>query len=141
MTPMIELPQRLLDDMVAHAREREPEEACGLLGAETGPDGRRLTYTYRARNVAEEPTVRFEVHPQDLLQVFEIEQKGWELGIYHSHPRSPAYPSATDVGHAQRWPGIYHLILSLRHPNAPEVNAYRIEDGEITPEALRIVDG
>ena len=136
---MIELPQRLLDDILAHAREREPEEACGLLGAETTPGGLQVAHVHRVRNVADQATIRFEVDPRDLLHVFTLEEHGWEMGIYHSHPRSPAYPSVTDVGHARRWPGIYHLIVSLRQPQAPEVNAYRIEDDEIIPEPLRIV--
>ena len=136
---MIELPQRFLDDIIAHAREGDPEEACGLVGAEKGGDGLRVAHVYRARNIAEQATIRFEVDPRDLLHVFKLEDNGWEMGIYHSHPRSPAYPSATDVGHARRWPGIYHLIVSLRQPEQPEVNAYRIEDDEIIPERLHVV--
>ena len=35
-----------------------------------------------------------------------IEDDGWELGaIYHSHVRSPPYPSQTDVNFAANWPG------------------------------------
>ena len=136
---MIELPQRFRAEIIAHAREREPEEACGLIGVETTGNCPRVAHTYRARNIAESATVRFEVAPRDLLHVFKLEENSWGMGIYHSHPHSPAYPSPTDGGHARRWPGIYHFIASLKRPDAPEINAYRIEDDEIIPEKLRIV--
>jgi proteasome lid subunit RPN8/RPN11 len=60
-----------------------------------------------------------------------IEARGQEIvANYHSHPISPAYPSARDVAHAG-WPEIVYLICSLEWPEAPVVRAFRIEDGTI----------
>jgi proteasome lid subunit RPN8/RPN11 len=61
------------------------------------------------------------------------------LAIYHSHPKTEAYPSATDVRLAY-YPESYYLIISLRDTDRPEANLYRILEGKITPESLKIVE-
>jgi [CysO sulfur-carrier protein]-S-L-cysteine hydrolase len=117
----------LLDEIVAHAREEAPNECCGLIG---GADGAAST-VYRARNEFESP-LRYNVHPQDLLRITnEIEASGEELaGIYHSHTRSEAYPSQTDVNLAANWPGPVYVICSLARAE-PEVRAFAIRDGSV----------
>lgn len=130
---MIEIPHALLEQILAHAAEGAPEEVCGLLGAQNG----RVVETIRTRNAAPHPVSRYEIHPEDLLGVFRIEERGLDLGVYHSHPASEPYPSATDVKQAELWPGIFHLIVSHRHPDQPEARVYRIDDGAVTEEELR----
>jgi [CysO sulfur-carrier protein]-S-L-cysteine hydrolase len=117
----------LLEEIVAHAREEAPNECCGLVG---GTDG-RATRVYRARNEFESP-LRYNVHPQDLIRITtEISESGEELAaIYHSHPRSEAYPSQTDVNLAANWPDPLYLICSLTEED-PVVRAFRIRGGEI----------
>jgi [CysO sulfur-carrier protein]-S-L-cysteine hydrolase len=117
----------LLDEIVAHAREEAPNECCGLVA---GADG-RATRIYRARNEFESP-MRYNVHPQDLIRIInEIEDQGEELAaIYHSHPRSEAYPSQTDVNLAANWPDPLYLICSLAQ-DEPVVRAFEIRDGHI----------
>src|ERR671919_89076 len=123
----MEIAQALLDEIVAHARGDSPNECCGLIG---GTDG-RATRVYRARNEFESP-LRYNVHPQDLIRITnEISDSGEELAaIYHSHPRSEAYPSETDVNLAANWPDPLYLICSLAG-DEPVVRAFRIRDGEI----------
>ena len=123
----MEIAQDLLDEIVAHARADAPNECCGLIG---GADG-RATRVYRARNEFESP-LRYNVHPQDLLRITdEISDSGEELAaIYHSHPRSEAYPSQTDVNLAANWPDPLYLICSLAG-DEPVVRAFRIRDDEI----------
>lgn len=132
---MIEIPRRILDQVLTHAAEGAPDEVCGLLAAERG----RVVEAVRARNAAAEPRTRYEVHTEDLLAVFRIEERGQDLGVYHSHPLSVPYPSCTDVKQAELWPGIFHLIVSHRHPGRPEAHVYRIDDGGIAEEEVRIV--
>lgn len=117
----------LLDEIVAHAREEVPNECCGLVG---GRDGAAAT-VYRARNEFASPT-RYNVHPQDLIRIVnEIEAVGEELAaIYHSHTRSEAYPSQTDVNLAANWPDPVYVICSLALEE-PEVRGFRIRDGSI----------
>ncbi len=131
---MLALEKRFLDDMVAHAREDLPNEACGIIA---GKDDRALKL-FRARN-AEASPYRYSVDPQDLFRIFkECEENGWEfLAIYHSHVASEAYPSPTDVRLAF-WPEAHYLLVSLEDPNAPAVRAFRILDGQVSEEELRV---
>jgi [CysO sulfur-carrier protein]-S-L-cysteine hydrolase len=125
----------MVDEIVAHAREDAPNECCGLIG---GRDG-RATSLHRARNEFASP-LRYNVHPEDLLRITtEIERRGEELaGIYHSHTRSEAYPSQTDVNLAANWPDPLYLICSLADPERPVVRAYAIRDGVIEGADLEI---
>ena len=127
----------MLDEIVAHSREEAPNECCGLIG---GTDGDATTL-YRARNELESP-LRYNVDPRDLLRITgEIEDRGEELaGIYHSHTRSEAYPSQTDVNLATNWPDPLYLICSLADPHRPVVRAFTIRDGRVEESALEPVD-
>jgi proteasome lid subunit RPN8/RPN11 len=124
-----------LDEIVAHAREDAPNECCGLIA---GTDG-QATRVHRARNEFASP-MRFNVHPQDLIRITtEIEDGGEELvGIYHSHPRSEAFPSQTDVNLAANWPDPLWLICSLAD-SEPVVRAFSIRDGEVEEVQLDVV--
>ncbi len=79
-------------------------------------------------NVAEDPHVGFRMDPEVQLSTMrEIRELGLELtGTYHSHPRTPAVPSARD-GRLAAYPEATHLIVSLAAPE-PEVRCYRIEE-------------
>lgn len=79
----------LLLEMVEHAREESPNEACGLVVA-SGKKHR----TIRAKNVAADPWNTFEVDSDAWLAVEEHEEV---IGIYHSHPRGTAQPSQADL--------------------------------------------
>jgi proteasome lid subunit RPN8/RPN11 len=56
------------------------------------------------------------------------------VGIYHSHPRSPAEPSQTDINLAH-YPHWTYLIVSLADEE-PVVRAWRIADGRVEEEEL-----
>jgi len=51
---------------------------------------------------------------------------GEPLAIYHSHVRSPAHPSPTDVADAERWPFPFYVLVSLSEK--PDILAWRITD-------------
>jgi [CysO sulfur-carrier protein]-S-L-cysteine hydrolase len=125
--------QELLDEIVAHAREEAPNECCGLMG---GADG-RATSVHRAENLYPSP-LRFEVgNPVPLLRA--IEEAGEELvAIYHSHTRSAAYPSQTDVNMARGWPDPLWVICSLEAPDAPVVRAFAIRDDQVDEVAVEV---
>jgi proteasome lid subunit RPN8/RPN11 len=125
--------QKLVDEMVAHAREDLPNECCGMVG---GRDG-EATAVVRVVNAAATP-LRYEMDPQGQFNALkEIEDGGDELlAIYHSHTKSAAYPSQTDVNQAVAWPDPVYVIVSLADPDAPDVKGYllrelRIADAEI----------
>ena len=122
--------QGLIDEIVAHALEDAPNECCGMIASRDGEAVR----VHRARNAAASP-LRYEIDGMEQYQLqTAIEDAGHDLGaIYHSHTRSAAYPSQTDVNQAVAWPDQIYVIVSLADPDAPDVKAYLLKD-------LRIAD-
>ena len=125
-----------LNEIIEHARQDLPNECCGIVASDDGA----AVKVFRASN-AEASPVRYSLDPREQYQItMEIEDRGWELGaIYHSHTRSDAYPSQTDVNLAF-YPDALYLIVSLRNPEDPEVRAFRIADERIEEVPLA-VDG
>lgn len=125
--------QSQIDEMVAHAREDVPNECCGLVGAKDGA----ATVVYRAINAAASP-LRYEIDSADYLRIYkEIDQADDEVGaIYHSHTRSAAYPSQTDINLAL-WPEALYIIVSLA-ADEPDVKAFSIVDRKVEEVKLEI---
>jgi [CysO sulfur-carrier protein]-S-L-cysteine hydrolase len=128
------IPQPMIDEMVAHAREDLPNECCGLIGG-VGDEAQTL---YRARNSFASP-FSYRVDPGDQYRIIEKEMRERAeelLAIYHSHTKSPAYPSQTDLNEAESWPEQVYLIVSLADPEAPDVKAFWLKDGKIADAEL-----
>src|SRR5262245_61313849 len=117
----------MVDEIVAHAREEWPKECCGVVAAENGS----ATRVYRAENAARQPNLGYLIEGIDLYRIWsEIEAQGWVLeAIYHSHPKSPAKPSQTDINLADQWPDAVYLIVSLEDDENPDLRGFRIADG------------
>jgi proteasome lid subunit RPN8/RPN11 len=124
----VKISQALIDEMVAHAREDLPNECCGMIGGRDGV----ASSVVRVENAAASP-LRYEMDPQGQFDALKaIEDGGDELlGIYHSHTRSAAYPSQTDVNEAVMWPEQVYVIVSLEHEEAPDVKAYDLAEMKI----------
>ncbi|HEV8671197.1 MAG TPA: M67 family metallopeptidase [Candidatus Limnocylindria bacterium] len=120
----------LRDEIVAHARQEAPREACGLLA---GRDG-GISRVIRCANVHPTPTTRYVIDPREQLKAFRsMDAAGEELvGIYHSHPVSQPYPSPTDRAEAH-YPDALYVLVSLRS-GTPELRAYRIGADEFIRE-------
>jgi proteasome lid subunit RPN8/RPN11 len=90
-------------------------------------------------NAARSPTF-YEFDSMDLLRLYrELDDRDEEpVVIYHSHTATEAYPSRTDITYAQE-PGAHYVLVSTRDPHEAEVRSFRIMDGEVTEEEVRIV--
>jgi proteasome lid subunit RPN8/RPN11 len=130
--------------MIAHALMTPTLECCGLLSGKNGT----ITRHHPTANVAENKAVRYEAAPLDVRRILEaIDTAGEQhLGIYHSHPNSPAYPSATDRKLAAY--DVAYFVISLKTRSRPSVRAFRLckqsptdEDAVVREEAVEIVDG
>jgi proteasome lid subunit RPN8/RPN11 len=110
-----------------HAAAEAPNEACGLIAMRDGVAQRYLP----AINEAASP-YRFRLKPRNLDDFF-LEDEGYELAVFHSHPTDSARPSRTDVENIGLWEGRPYLILS--RPTG-ELAAWVIRDGEPTPLEL-----
>jgi proteasome lid subunit RPN8/RPN11 len=139
VTEELVIPQGLATAMVDHCLAERPNEACGVLGVAEGI----LTEVFPMTNVSASP-VRYSLDPKEQFEVYrKLEEKGWDLGgVYHSHTRTEAWPSPTDVRMASE--DVPYLIVSLaREPAA--IRAFRIakahwadEDGEIIELAVTV---
>jgi proteasome lid subunit RPN8/RPN11 len=109
--------RRLLEQ---HADAEAPNEACGLLAFRDGVAERYLP----AENEAASP-YRFQLKPAS-PQDFFLEDEGYELAVFHSHPTDKAEPSRTDVENIGQWEGRPYLILS--RPSGG-LRAWRITGG------------
>lgn len=120
----------------AAAAASPDREVCGLLLGE----GERVTALLAADNVAFDPAVTFEIDPRALLAAHRAARVGGPavLGHYHSHPRGPVRPSATDAA-ASHADGALWIIA-----NGGTLGCWRaVADGPVAgrfvPVALRFV--
>jgi proteasome lid subunit RPN8/RPN11 len=158
--PILSIPQSILDAMIAHARELDPFECCGLLAGTQGT----VTHQYRITNtvakdrqavqVFEQANVKqlghlsersraevaYFMDPKEMLAAFkDMRERQTELAvIYHSHTHSPAYPSTTDIGLAY-YPDAAYIIISLEDKTKPDIRAYWIRDGGVVPAAFQAI--
>ena len=122
------IPGEMVAAMIAHARFAAPEEACGLLAADE--EGRwRMVYCLTNR---ESSPYGFTVDPNEHYRAMRhAERNGWGIaGVFHSHPKSAAAPSATDVAGALD-PDWLYVIVSVQRPDVPDVRSFRIRDGVV----------
>jgi [CysO sulfur-carrier protein]-S-L-cysteine hydrolase len=119
------------DELVAHAREDAPDECCGLLWGREGV----VEAVERAENKRHSP-YGFELTFSALQKANELDDEGYEVGVYHSHPRSAAEPSQTDINLAQ-YPHWRWLIVSLAEEE-PQIRAWLIADGRVTEEQIEV---
>jgi len=124
----------MADEVVAHAREDAPNECCGIVAAKDGA----AVKLFRATNSEASP-VRYGLDPHEQYAIMnEIDDHGWTLGaIYHSHTRSSAYPSQTDINLAF-YPDALYVIVSLLNPERPDLRAFRIIAGAVEEAELSI---
>jgi len=127
----------LLDAIVAHARRDHPDEACGVVAGPAGADrpSRHIPMDNAARSMT-----FYEFDSMEQLRVWrEMDDRDEEpVVVYHSHTATPAYPSRTDVAFAGE-PGAHYLLISTRDPERTEVRSYRIVDGSVTEEPVRVL--
>ena len=120
--------RRVLDDVQAHAREEVPRECCGMLLGSADS----IVDSARAANL-EEGTTRFRIDPRDHIRAIRDARSRQldVIGFYHSHPRSRAYPSATDVAEAG-YAGAMHLIVGVDEQGAQEARLFTVDGASVT---------
>ena len=135
------LPSALADQIIEHARAEFPNECCGLIAGSGGLATRVLPTTN-----AEGTPFMYVMDPREQMELMDaIEDAGEDLvAIYHSHTRSAAYPSKTDVELAFFAEPLY-VIVSLQDADQPVIRAFRLarsapEGEQITEEPITAPD-
>jgi proteasome lid subunit RPN8/RPN11 len=136
LAAVLTIARDVLDAIVSHARRDHPDEACGIVAGPAGSD--RPERFVPMLNAARSPTF-YEFDSGDLLRLYrDLEARDEEpVVVYHSHTATHAYPSRTDVSYASE-PGAHYLLVSTRDPVAAEIRSYRIVDGKVTEEEVRV---
>ncbi len=129
----MKIPEKFIKAICRHAKKEAPYEACGCL---TGKNG-SIEKLYPITN-ADRSADRYSFDPIEHLKVLETASaEGLELiAVYHSHPKSPAYPSEEDIMQAYDHTLIY-VIVSLAD-SRNRIKAFWINNGKVTDEPLEI---
>ena len=121
------MPEAIRDQLIAHAQSEAPNEACGLLAFRDQVAERYLP----GENTLASP-YRFELRPADPADFF-LEDEGYELAVFHSHPETAPRPSRTDIENIGLWEGRPYLILGLA---SGELAGWLIRAGRVEPLSL-----
>ena len=131
----LEIPEHIFRDMVEQARAEAPIEACGILA---GGDG-RVEKLYKMKNAEQRRDHFMMAQDEQFAVVKDIRSACLEmLAIYHSHPETPARPSAEDIRFALT-PGMMYVIVSLQGNNGPVIKGFQIEDGTVIDVPIDVV--
>ena len=115
----VRIPRPLADELVAHCDGERPNEACGVLAL----DGSDVVRVIAMTNADKSP-VRYRLEPNEQLRVYkELDEHRWDFASFHSHTRTAAYPSPTDVKEARE--DVPYVIVSLA-ADEPDIKAFRI---------------
>jgi proteasome lid subunit RPN8/RPN11 len=128
------IPQNIIDALIAQAQKDAPEESCGyLLGTADGT----VTENYRMENI-DHSSEHFSFAPKDQFAALRYSRdKGLKiLANWHSHPASPSRPSQEDLRLAND-PSIRYAILSLLD-GKPTLNSFKIIGGEVVDKEIHL---
>lgn len=127
----MKIPKDIVESIFAQGHREAPNEACGYLLGTAGAVKKALPMT----NADGSPD-HFSLDPREQFAALrQARAAGLEiLAVYHTHPATPARPSAEDLRLAYD-PAIIYVIASLV-PGRPDVKAFRIRQGTVTDETL-----
>jgi proteasome lid subunit RPN8/RPN11 len=132
---MLKIPEKIYNDIIAHARDGIPLEVCGILGGR----GETVFAMYRMVNT-DAKSDHFMMDPREQIEVMnDLRRKGLEMtAFYHSHPKGPSHPSAEDIRLAF-YPDVFILIVSLAESSKPVMKSFKILEGQVELVGLEIV--
>lgn len=125
--------REVYEQMEAAARAAAPLEACGLLAGRDGTICRFYVLTN-----ADQSAEHYSMKPEEqFLAIRDMRARKLDLlGIWHSHPATPARMSEEDLRLAYT-PDAAYLILSLAG-GRPDLRGFRMADGRAAEIELRI---
>lgn len=131
---MLQITAETIQALVAHGEQEKPNEACGYLAAGDG-----IVVSHFPLTNVDHAHDHFTMDPREQFAcVKEIRRRGLMVsGVYHSHPETPARPSAEDIRLAFD-PTISYVIVTLL-PDQERVRSFRITNGKVEEEKVIVV--
>ena len=132
----LEIPITIFQQMVAQAKALAPIEDCGILAGSNG----KVEKYYQMTNTDNSSTHYMMDPKEQFAAVKDIRSSGLEmLAIYHSHPETPARPSAVDI-RLSFTPNVIYVIVSLQNNNGSVVKGFHIAGNNVTEVPIRILE-
>jgi proteasome lid subunit RPN8/RPN11 len=125
---VVVIPEHVRRALRAHAEEEAPNECCGLIVLR---DGRAERYVRGRNRLASPYRYELEIDPT----IWFLEDDGYELAVFHSHPETEPIPSRTDRELAGLWSGKPFLIYGLARD---ELRAWRVSRDQVDELELRV---
>jgi proteasome lid subunit RPN8/RPN11 len=120
------VPAEIREQLVAHAAAEAPNECCGLI---VFRDDVAERYVPGRNKLASPYRYELEVDPE----IWFLEDEGYELAVFHSHPATQPIPSRTDQELSGLWGGRTFLIYGLKFD---DLRAWRITRESVDPLPL-----
>ena len=125
----VHIPRKLINQILEQAQQSPGKEICGLLSSRHSNNSNQPENCYPVSNTSTEPVHHYLMDPKQQIDTFRImRERGEELyAIYHSHPESPATPSAEDLRLAS-YPEALHIIISMSTRGTLQLRGFRLKD-------------
>jgi len=132
---MLVLTKKVYNDIVSHSKADFPIEACGYLA---GKDN-LITYAFKLKNMDNSPE-HFSFNPEEQFATFKkVRSLGLSiLGVYHSHPYTPARMSEEDIRLAYD-ENLYYAIISLVQQE-PDLKIFKVKKGIVEKIEYQIME-
>ena len=135
MTPQREIVflKNHIDILKKHSKEKEPNESCAILFGKNENGRFLIKDLFLTKNIEESP-VSFTISNDELIEAYvQAEKKNLDVGIFHSHPGSAAYPSVTDQKYMEINPVPWVIFSNI----TDEFRGYILESA-IVPIVVRV---
>lgn len=124
----------VVEEIIAHAKKEAPLEACGYLAQKNAVVLKHYALTnmdHSEEHFSFDPREQFEAMRDARRQGFEV------CTVYHSHPFTPARPSAEDIKLSID-PHLSYVVVSLAGAET-DIKAFRIKGERVEKEDLEVV--
>lgn len=130
---ILKFKKEILGEIIRYSIGKYPIEGCGYLGGR----GECVTTFIPLKNI-DNSSEHFSMDPKEQFEVLKkLREEGVKIiGVYHSHPYTPARPSEEDIKLAYD-PDIYYVIVSLKDYRA-EVKAFKIKNRIVEEEQILV---
>lgn len=134
-TATLQMKSDVYHRLVAEGKAAHPYEYSALLA------GRDSTVTLHLPAPQSEATLHTFAWsgPTLLTSLRLIQEAGLQwVGVFHTHPASPAIPSSSDLA-GWHYPALSYWIASLLQPDSPDVRAYQFVDGRFVLKPYTVI--
>ncbi len=124
----------VVKEIIAHAKKEAPLEACGYLAQKNS-----IVLKHYALTNRDHSEDHFSFDPREQFEAIrDARRQGFEVcAVYHSHPFTPARPSAEDIKLSID-PRLSYVVVSLAGAET-DIKAFRIKGEKVEQEDLEVV--